>query len=314
MTFVLLIAVLVALAIIFAAAAIQRSLRNTSNMQQRLLGANIHRAVKLAPTESDTLSKRVDRRLRKYSYMAKIEQQLIAANSKMSATEHILLRIACVLGGFVFGWVVSGLMFSGLLLAIVGWIIPAFLLSRQQTQRVKAFNNQLPDMLNLMVGSLRAGHGLLHACNVVSREMPEPLATEIGVVIRETSLGYNLDEAWERLADRMGSDDLDLIVTTFRIQNEVGGSLADVLDTIAQTIRERIKLKGEIGVLTAQQRLSGWVLSLLPFVIGTVLMLLNPDYMMGMFEPGWPRLIPVICGIMIILGNITIQQILKIEV
>jgi tight adherence protein B len=314
MTFVLLIAGLVALTIIFAAAGIQHSLRNTSDMQQRLLGANMQGEGKLTPTVSDTLGKRVDRRLRKYSYMAELEQQLAAANSKMSATEHILLRLGCVVGGFVLGWFISGIIFSGLLLAIVGWMVPALVLSRQQAQRVKAFNNQLPDMLNLMVGSLRAGHGLLHACNVVSREMPEPLATEIGVVIRETSLGYNLDEAWDRLADRMGSDDLDLIVTCFRIQNEVGGSLADVLDTIAQTIRERIKLKGEIGVLTAQQRLSGWVLSLLPFVIGTALMLLNPDYMMGMFEPGWPRLIPVICGIMIILGNVTIQQILKIDV
>lgn len=314
MTFVLLIAGLVTLIILFIAAGIQHALRKASEEQQRLIGANIQRRVQLTLPSSETLQKRVNRRLGKYSYMARLEQQLAAADSKMSATEQLLLRLGCTLGGFLIGWLISGVAVSGLLLAIVGWMIPTVLLNRQQAQRIKAFNSQLPDMLNLMVGSLRAGHGLLHACNVVSQEMPKPIATEIGIVIRETSLGYSLDEAWDRLAERMNSDDLDLIVTCFRIQNEVGGSLADVLDTISQTIRERVKLKGDVSVLTAQQRMAGWILSLLPFVIGTALMVLNPDYMMGMFEPGWPRLIPVACGVMIILGNITIQQILKIEV
>lgn len=314
MTIVALIALLVGLTVFSAAAGFHRWLRGSNEVQQRLIGANIRATTALTPTERETLHTRVHRRIGHYSFMAKIEQQLAAADSNMSATEHLLLRLGCVAGGFVIGWVLSGLVLSGIMLGIVGWLIPTMQLNRQQANRVKAFNNQLGDMLNLMVGSLRAGHGLLHACNVVRQEMPNPLSKEIGHVIRETSLGYSLDSAWDHLAERMGSDDLDLIVTCFRVQNEVGGSLAEVLETISQTIRERVKLKGEVGVLTAQQRMAGWILSLMPFALGTFLMVLNPDYMMGMFAPGWPRLIPLFAGIMIILGNISIRQILKIEV
>jgi tight adherence protein B len=143
--------------------------------------------------------------------------------------------------------------------------------------------------------------------------MPNPIAAEFDRVIKEVSLGFSITAALDSLADRMEDEDLSLIVTSIHVQNEVGGSLADVLETIAETIRERIKLKGQIRVMTSQQRATGWVLTGLPFATGTFLMLINPDYMMEIFKPGWPMLIPIGAFIMVILGNITMQMVMKID-
>jgi tight adherence protein B len=314
MNIVVLIALLVIVAVFLAMVAFHRWLRSTNDIQQRLVGANFRANRSSTMSQREVLAERMNRRLGRFAFFARLERQLAAADSPMSVAEHLMLRFGCTSGGFLLGWLASGVILSGIMVAIIGWMVPTIVLSRQQARRMRAFNNQLPDMLNLMVGSLRAGHGLLHACNVIKQEMPDPLSTEIGRVIRETSLGYSIDRAWNHLVERMQSEDLKLIVTCINIQNEVGGSLSEVLENIGETIRERVKLKGELVVLTAQQRATGWVLSVLPFGVGTLLMVLNPNYMMGMFEPGWPRLIPLAAGVMIILGNLTIQYILKIDI
>jgi tight adherence protein B len=168
-------------------------------------------------------------------------------------------------------------------------------------------------MLNLLVGSLRAGYGLLHACNVVKDEMPSPISTEFSRVIKEVSLGFSINSALDHMVDRLNDEDLSLIVTSIHVQNEVGGSLADVLDSISGTIRERIKIKGQIRVMTSQQRATGWMLTGLPFATGTFLMMINPEYMMEMFQPGWPLLIPAGAVFMVILGNLGMKWAMKIE-
>ncbi|OUC05147.1 hypothetical protein RY27_29020, partial [Litorilinea aerophila] len=150
--------------------------------------------------------------------------------------------------------------------------------------------------------------------SVIEDEMPEPMSTEFGRVIRETVLGYSLGEALDHLVERIDNDDLALIVTTIHIQNEVGGNLADVLETISKTIRDRIQLKGEIRAMTAQQRATGSILSGLPFAVGVLLMLINPEYMLGIFQPGWPLLIPAGAVVMIILGNIIMRMVTRIDV
>jgi tight adherence protein B len=183
-----------------------------------------------------------------------------------------------------------------------------------RNKRVKAFGEQLPDMLTLLTGSLRAGYGLLYAITVIEKEMPEPMCSEFGRVVKETALGYSLSDALDHLVERIQNDDLELIVTAIHIQSEVGGSLADVLDTISRTIRERIQLKGQVQAITAQQRMTGSVLTALPFVLGTVLFLISPDYMSGMLQPGWPLLIPIGTTVMVILGNIVMVQVTRIEV
>lgn len=256
----------------------------------------------------------VNARLRGATWAARIERQLMAADSRFTVAEYLLIRVGVTVLTFGVGWLISGYLLGGLLLSILGWMAPAFYLYRQQSKRLRAFADQLPDFLNLLVSSLRAGYGLLHALTVVRQEMPDPIASEFGRVLREVSLGYSIGEALDHLLQRIDNDDLALIVTSIHIQSEVGGNLAEVMETIAHTIRERIQLNGEINVMTSQQRATGGILSAMPFIIGAILMMINPEYMMEMFQPGWVLIIPVMAVILIILGNVVMRMMVKIEV
>jgi tight adherence protein B len=260
------------------------------------------------------LADRMTKRLSRMSFGERLEHQLTAANSNMSVGEFVMIRLAVMLWAFVLGWLVSRQPVAGILLSVFGWILPGMWLSSKKNRRAKAFGNQLPDMLTMLTGSLRAGYGLLYAISVIEKEMPEPIATEFGRVLRETALGYTLSDALDHLVIRVQNDDLELIVTAVHIQSEVGGSLADVLDTISKTIRERIQLKGQIRAITSQQAMTGTVLSLLPFIMGTLLFLISPDYMSGILQPGWPMLMPISAVIMVILGNVLMKQMTKIEI
>lgn len=309
---VLIITIFVIIAIFLVFVGLYRWLSGSNELQQRLAGANPQAGVDMF--NRAIISERFNKRLKRTSFAGRIEQQLTAADSNLTPAEYIMLRIGCALFALLLGWLISGQLIGGLLLAIVGWAVPAFIIRRQQASRMRAFGEQLPDMLNLLVGSLRAGYGLMQACNAVCQEMPEPISKEFARVVKEASLGYSLEQAFAHMMERLQNDDLELIVTAINVQNEVGGSLAEVLATISETIRERVKVKGEIRVLTAQQRMTGWILSMLPFGLGTIMMLLNPDYMMGLFQPGWILIIPLGAGVMIILGNITMQWLMQIEV
>jgi len=165
--------------------------------------------------------------------------------------------------------------------------------ARKQGQRLKAFENQLPDTIGLWVNALRSGYSVLQAMEAIAREAPEPTSTEFRRVVQEVQLGVPMDAALEHLLNRMPSEDMDLVNTAVNIQREVGGNLAEILEAIAHTIRERIKLKGEIRVLTSQGRITGWLISLLPIILTVFLMIVSPGYMGGLVENrmcGWPML------------------------
>ncbi|MEZ4706240.1 MAG: type II secretion system F family protein [Caldilineaceae bacterium] len=306
------IVVFVMLSVLFAFMGIYRWMHQNSEINDRFLNLS-------GSTEPDKQRRRMvshglERRITRFSNMSRLERELLAADISLTIGEFVIMRMGIAVVGFVLGRLISGYLLGGLLLATVGWLIPGIYLGMQKNKRAKAFSEQLPDMLNLLVSSLRAGYGLLHACNVVKDEMPDPIAKEFSRVIRETSLGYSLDEALDHMVVRVNNEDFGLIVTAIHVQNEVGGSLAAVLQTISKTIRERIKLQGDVRVLTAQQRMSGWILSMLPFGLATILMLLNPDYVMELFQPGWIRIIPATAIILIIIGNVVMRQFMKIEV
>jgi tight adherence protein B len=185
---------------------------------------------------------------------------------------------------------------------------------RRQTGRLNAFNNQLADTVVLMGNSLRSGMSLLQAMDMVAREGNPPISEEFARVTREVGLGISPQDALLHLVRRIRSEDLDLMVTAINVQHEVGGNLARILNTIADTIRERVKLKGEINTITSQQRMSGYILALLPVFVGGFLTLASPGYILPMFS-GFPYLIlPIAGGISIVLGFLVIQQIVNIEV
>jgi tight adherence protein B len=312
MSVILLIGLLNSIAVVLVFVAVYHSLSRASEVQQRL-AQSILPAAESATTQG-ALSEQLNRRLGRLSFGARLEKQLAAANMSLTVTEYLLLRFGAACAGLLFGWLISGALVGGLGLAVLGYMAPAFVMQRRRAKRGKDFADQLPDMLSLMVGSLRSGYGLLQACQVIQNEMPDPIAAEFALVVRETTLGVTLDVALEHLVERMENDDLELIVASIQIQNEVGGSLAEVLETIGETVRERIQLNGEVRALTAQQRMSGWLLTGLPFGVATILMLVNPDYMMGLFEPGLTQLIAIGAVVMIVTGNIVMRMVTRIEV
>ncbi len=253
-------------------------------------------------------------RWRRLALVQRAEADLVAADSKLTVREYFLTRMGLALAGVVVGWLVTRQAPVGLLAALVGWMLPALQLRRRRATRLRQFEDNFPNVLDLLVGSLRAGQGLLHAIQIVAQEMPEPVASEFDRVARETTLGYSLQDALDHLVERVGSEDLHMTVTAIQINYEVGGNLAEVLQTISETIRDRLRLTRMIRAVTAQQRMTGTILILLPFILGAILMVLNPSYMMAMFQPGWPLLIPAYAVSSVLIGALIMRQMMRLEV
>ena len=312
MSWVAIISLLMTLAVFALMVGIYRWLGWTRQVEERL-----HASLKPAetgPASRARISESMTKQLRRMSYGEKLEHQLVTADSKLSVGEFTVIRLAITLWAFLIGWLIAQQPIAGVILGVLGWMGPGMWLRNKQAKRIKAFGDQLPDMLTMLTGSLRAGYGLLYAITIIEKEMPEPMASEFGKVIRETALGYSLNDAMDHLVERLQNEDLKLIVTAIHIQNEVGGSLADVLETISRTIRERVQLKGQVQAMTSQQRITGTVLTALPILLGAALFLLNPEFMMGMFQPGWILALPIGALVMIIIGNIVMSKVVQIDV
>ncbi len=205
--------------------------------------------------------------------------------------------------------------------ALIGFMLPRFWLGRRKSSRLNAFNKQLPDTITLIANALRAGSSFLQAIELVVRESRPPVSTEFGRVIREVNLGLSFDVALENMVRRVKSDDLELMATAISIQHTVGGNLAEILDSIAFTIRERVRIKGEIRTLTAQQRLSGYVVGFLPIGLAGFLFIAAPGFMNPMFDSrvavgGLPAGIIILAlgGFAMFMGFMFIRRIVDIEV
>jgi tight adherence protein B len=205
--------------------------------------------------------------------------------------------------------------------AVIGFFLPRFWLGRRKNGRLGAFNKQLPDTITLIANGLRAGSSFLQAIELVVRESRPPISTEFSRVIREVNLGLPFEQALENMVRRVRSDDLELMATAISIQHQVGGNLAEILDSIAYTIRERVRIQGEIRTLTAQQRLSGYVVGFLPIGLAGFLFIAAPDFMKPMFARppeilGLPAgvIILLLGGFMMFMGFMFIRKIVDIEV
>src|SRR5687768_7691147 len=224
---------------------------------------------------------------------------------------------------FLVGFVVKALQHPIVLIIglVIGFLAPRFWLSHRTSSRLNAFNKQLPDTITLIANALRAGSSFLQAIELVVRESRPPVSTEFGRVIREVNLGLPFEQALENMVRRVRSDDLELMATAISIQHQVGGNLAEILDSIAYTIRERVRIKGEIKTLTAQQRLSGYVVGFLPIGLAGFLFVAAPQFMNAMFlNPpdilGLPMgvVILIFGGFMMFIGFMLIRKIVDIEV
>lgn len=260
------------------------------------------------------LTDRLNQALADRDFFEELARELMQAGLRITVSEYILIRAAVVPIAFLLGAVATRNPFAGVIAAVVGFFLPPLYVRRRRAKRLEAFNNQLEDVLTLLVGSLRAGYSFLHALNVVVEEIPAPASEEFRRVVREVGLGLSLTEALQNLVERLDSDDLDMVVTAVNIQQEVGGNLANILDVISETIRERVRIQGEIQVLTSRQKGTGYILALLPFILGAVIYTLNPEYMSRLFEPGPTLAIPAVAVVLVFIGFLIIRKIVDIEV
>ncbi len=264
--------------------------------------------------EQSAIAKRLDELLAGRGFAENWRRQLARADLKLTVAEYFALHIISGFGAAVVGTLLFQSPVIGAVAGIAGLFFPRFYVSYKQGQRLRRFESQLPDTLSLWVNALRSGYAVLQAMEAIADEAPEPTATEFRRVVLENQLGIPLDVALEHLYERMPSEDLDLVNTAVNIQREVGGNLAEILDSIGHTIRDRIQLKGEIRVLTSQGRATGWLISLLPIALTIFLYLVSPSYMSNLVENrmcGWPLLG---CGLGLIgTGAAIIQKIVKID-
>lgn len=248
-----------------------------------------------------------------------IATELARADLRLNPGEYVAINIATVFGGallmfLLFGGLTPGGFVFGIIGGVIGFYLPRLYVRILQSRRLNAFNNQLGDTIVLMSNSLRSGYSLLQSMETASKELSAPMAQELSRVTREIGLGLTIQEALANMLRRMPSDDLDLLVTAINVQHEVGGNLAEILDSIAHTIRERIRIMGEIRTITAQQRLSGIILTVLPVILGFIIYLLNPTYISRMWENVCGLLMLFTGALMIGLGYLVIRRITNIEV
>jgi tight adherence protein B len=269
----------------------------------------------------------VDRVVEQRDWGATMARELARADLQLRPSEYLAIRIAAIIGApvavYLLGKTVLGTLDSPIALlvaGILGWWVPRFYVNRRKTKRLQAFNDHLADTITLIGNALRAGASFLQAIELVVRETQPPISTEFNRVIREVNLGLPFEQALSNMVRRVRSEDLELMATAITIQHQVGGNLAEILDSIAFTIRERIRIKGEIRTLTAQQRMSGYVVAGLPIFLVLVLSLIAPTFMEPMF--GDPTVFGIPLGVIILglgaimmgIGFLAIRRIVDIEV
>lgn len=246
-------------------------------------------------------------------FTTKVQRDLARANLKLRVAEYYYIRIGASLALGVILFVFRDPI-SGIVGFLVGYMLPRFWVGRRISGRLNAFNKQLPDTITLLSNSLRAGSSFLQSIELVSREGGPPMSEEMGRVVREVNLGLGMEEALHNLVRRIKSDDLDLMVTAIGIQQQVGGNLAEILDTIAFTIRERVRIKGEINTLTAQGRVSGYLVAFLPIGLGVALNAINPAFMAPLFTETIGRILIGVGAVMMTIGFLAIRKITDIKV
>lgn len=250
----------------------------------------------------------------KRGFAANLQLDLARADIKLRVAEFMVVNLLTVVALFLVGALILGAPLLGLLFGVIGFFVPRIYVSFRKGKRLQQFNDQLGDCINLLANSLRSGFSIVQSMDTVAQQLAPPISVEFFRVTQEIALGLHYEQALNNMMRRVPSEDLDLMITAINIQAKVGGNLAEILDTIGHTIRERVRIKGEVRVLTAQQMISGYILTGLPAALGVVLYLINKTYISRMFtDPcGWIML--GIAAIMIAAGFFAIRKICDIEV
>lgn len=248
------------------------------------------------------------------SYVETLEKALVQAEIPMRVSEFVLMRALLVVAPLLIFTIVLKNPLIGGLIAAFGLLAPPLFVKSRSKSRVQKFNGQLADFLTLIVNALRAGQTFLQAADHAAKESPEPIASEFKLVLQEANFGLPIEAAFQNLVQRVPSQDLDIAATAFLIQKNIGGNLAEVMEKVAYTIRERVKLQGQVRVLTAQGVLSGFVVGLLPIVLGFGIYALNPSYISILFSTDNGHKLLGAGIVLLTLGVLTIRNIVTIDV
>jgi len=243
--------------------------------------------------------------------------QLERADMSIRPGEFIAMKFGFAAAAFVLPiFIVPGVTawIVGAVAAVVAYNGPMFWLKRKRTARVAKLNAQLPEALTIISNALKAGFGLLQAMDNAAEQLSHPISTELGRTIHEMNIGSSAEEALVALSERSGSYDLDIVVTAILVQRTVGGNLGEILDNVADTMRERIRIRGEIKTLTAQQKLTGLVIGFIPIGVGVLFQIMSPGYIEPLFTTFAGRLMIGVAVVLEVIGVMVIQRILDIEV
>lgn len=244
----------------------------------------------------------------------KLENELESAGIPLKVEEFITIRLIIFGLIFIFALMLDIPLIVSIILAVIGWMVPAFYVRKKKEARIALSGSQLPQALETMANGMKSGFSFMQAMQLVGNEMPDPIGVEFKRTIKEINLGVPMDEAFEHLLQRLPNQDLEIMITAVLIQRSTGGNLASILETIHETISERVRMKDELKALTAQGRMSALIITLLPVALGLILNIMNPNYFTPMLSHplGWALLGGgIISGI---LGWIFIQKVVSIEV
>lgn len=313
--------ILAGIALALIAYSITRSVGNTRRMATSRLSRFISgegeappEAVVSEGKESPFKRKAWDRKIAQLAFGKGLEQELTEAALKWRVSEYVAFSAVAALLCFFVLYTATKVLPISLLLAPVGLLIPKIYVARRRKARLNALNDQLVPLLDVLVGALRAGYSFLQGLESAKSELLPPMSDEIGQVLREVSLGVSTEEALERFAQRTGDADIEMVIVSVLIQRKVGGNLGEVLTNIAHTMRERIRIRGEIQTLTAQGRMSAIIISLIPLFLMGAFYALDRTYLMPMFTTNIGRGLLLGAGVSNVLGFLVIRSIVNVKV
>lgn len=287
-----------------------RVFRRSINLNSRL------NALKTVGTEEETRIRRRKVKKSKFSFLhvpQKIRADLITAGIKLQPEEYLMMWICASILPALLAFAISGNIFACLIFVVIGAALPPIIVSIAHKKRIEKFNAQLGDALMIISNSLRAGFSFEQAIANIARDLPEPLGYEFMQASRELELGVNLEEVLNKIAEHMQSKDMELLNTAVIIQRQVGGNLAEIIDNISVTIRNRIQIKRNVKTLTAQGRTSGKIIGLLPLILLTAISMINPSYMQPLFTTTYGYIMLGISVLLEIVGFLIIRKMVDIK-
>ena len=291
-----------------------RSLRRGVTMVQRGEGDTRFEGGTYASSIAQSAIGLVSRAPKPEGYDERLQTDIDRAGWNLRAGEFTALRVVLTLLGFVLFWALTGSLLLGLVVAVIAAVVPGLLLANARSRRQAKFMAQLPDTLQLLSGTLKAGYGVLQAIDTVVKEVEDPMSSEFQRALTEARLGLPLEDSLGSMADRVDSDDFRWVVVAMNIQRQVGGNLAELLETVAETLRGREQVRRQIDVLSAEGRLSAVILFALPFGLLAYLLVVNPGYLTPLVTNALGLLMAGGAVLLMLVGWIWIRRLIKIEV